>query len=51
MRDVAEVLRMKEEEIIRVKKELEALKIVTALLNDEEKSQNNPDYRELLQMP
>lgn len=51
MRDVVEVLRMKEEEIVRVKKELEALKIVTALLSDEEKSENNPDYRHLLQMP
>jgi hypothetical protein len=51
MRDVAEVLRMKEEEIVQVKKEVEALKLVATLLGDEQNSENKADYRQLLQMP
>ncbi len=51
MRDVTEVLRMKEEEIVRVKKEVEALKLVAALLGEEQTPDNKADYRQLLQMP
>ena len=50
MKDVNEVLRMKEEEIARVKKEVEALKLVASLLDDQ-KSDGKTDYRQLLQMP
>ena len=42
MKDVAQVLRTKEEEIVRVKKELEALKIVAALLSEESRQQRIP---------
>lgn len=51
MRDLNEVLRKKEEEIARVKKEVEALKLVAALLGEDQKSENSADYRQLLQMP
>jgi|GraSoiStandDraft_60_1057301.scaffolds.fasta_scaffold4470906_1 hypothetical protein len=50
MKDVAQVLRTKEEEIVRVKKELEALKIVAALLS-EDQNPDSKEYRQLLQMP
>jgi hypothetical protein len=50
MKDVVEVLREKEEEIVRVKKEVEALKIAVGLLT-EEKSDHKSDYRHLLQLP
>jgi hypothetical protein len=51
MKDLLEVLRMKEDEILRVKKEVEALKIAAGLLGEEEKSADTGDYRPLLQMP
>jgi hypothetical protein len=51
MRDVTEVLRMKEEEIARVKKEVEALKLVATLLGEEQNPEHGADYRQLLQMP
>jgi len=50
MKDVAEVLRAKEEEFVRVKKEVEALKIAVGLLA-EEKSDHQADYRQMLQLP
>jgi hypothetical protein len=54
MKSIVEVLRMKEEEILRVKKEVEALRIVAGLLNEDEsaaQSESRPEYRQLLQMP
>lgn len=54
MKSLAEVLRTKEEEILRVKRELEALKIAAGLLGDDDRS-SHPDHRtehrQLLQMP
>jgi 23S rRNA maturation mini-RNase III len=51
MKDLLEVLRTKEDEIVRVKKEVEALRIAIGLLGEEEKSGDKGDYRPLLQMP
>ena len=51
MKDVVEVLRAKEEEILRVKKEVEALKIAVRLLAEDDKSEHKSDYRQLLQLP
>ena len=52
MKNPLEVLRMKEEEIQRVKKEIEALQITARLLNDSEESRDQKsEYRQLLQMP
>jgi hypothetical protein len=50
MREITEVLRTKEAEILRVKKELEALKIVAGLLG-EEKNEQQPEFRQMLQLP
>jgi hypothetical protein len=50
MKEISEVLRTKEAEILRVKKELEALKIVAGLLG-EEKNEPHPEYRQMLQLP
>jgi len=44
MKDPMEVLRSKELEIVRVKKEIEALKIAARLLGDE--GHSNGDYRD-----
>lgn len=54
MKDLLEVLREKEEEILRVKKEVEALRIAAGLLGEEGKSptsDHKTDFRQLLQMP
>ncbi|MGC2197860.1 MAG: hypothetical protein WA628_24535 [Terriglobales bacterium] len=53
MKDLLEVLRMKEDEILRVKKEVEALRIAAGLLGEKEKlsTADKTDYRHLLQMP
>jgi hypothetical protein len=52
MKNPLEVLRMKEEEILRVRKEIEALKITARLLSEsEESSEKKAEYRQLLQMP
>ena len=51
MKDVVEVLRAKEEEILRVKKEVEALKIAVRLLAEDDKTEHKSDYRQLLQLP
>jgi hypothetical protein len=51
MKDVVEVLRMKEEQVLRVQKELEALKTVVGLLAEDEKTDPKSDYRQLLQLP
>ena len=50
MKEISEVLRTKEAEILRVQKELEALKIVAGLLG-EEKKEPQPEYRQMLQLP
>jgi hypothetical protein len=53
MKTLEEVLRMKEEEILRVKKEVEALRIAAGLLGetDESSPDRRTEYRQLLQMP
>ena len=51
MKTVEEVLRMKEEEILRVRKEVEALRIAAGLLGDHDAEDHKPEYRQLLQMP
>jgi hypothetical protein len=52
MKTVEEVLRMKEEEIQRVRKEVEALRIAAGLLSDQDPAADHkPEYRQLLQMP
>jgi hypothetical protein len=50
MKEISEVLRTKEAEMLRVKKELEALKIVAGLLG-EDKNEPQPEYRQMLQLP
>jgi hypothetical protein len=51
MKTVEEVLRIKEEEIQRIRKEVEALRIAAGLLSDQDSEDNKPEYRQLLQMP
>jgi hypothetical protein len=52
MKTVEEVLRMKEEEILRVRKEVEALRIAAGLLSDQEsEADRKSEYSQLLQMP
>ena len=53
MKTIADVLRAKEEEILRVKKEVEALRIAAGLLSEEESpapAERRTEYRQLLQM-
>jgi hypothetical protein len=51
MKNPLEVLRMKEEEILRVRKEIEALTITARLLSESDELERKPEYRQLLQMP
>jgi hypothetical protein len=52
MKTVAEVLLEKEAAIVRVKKEIEALKFVANLLGEEpDQLERKAEYRQLLQMP
>jgi len=52
MKTVEEVLRIKEEEILRVRKEVEALRIAAGLLTDQDAdAEKKSEYRHLLQMP
>ena len=51
MKTIEEVLRMKEEQIQRVRKEVEALRIAAGLLSDQDPEDHKPEYRQLLQMP
>jgi hypothetical protein len=51
MKTLEEVLRSKEEEIQRVKKEVEALRIAAGLLSDQDAEDHKAEYRQLLQMP
>jgi len=52
MKTIEEVLRAKEEEIARVRKEVEALRIAAGLLSDQDNAADRKsEYRPLLQMP
>jgi hypothetical protein len=52
MKSVEEVLRLKEEEVQRVRKEVEALRIAAGLLNDaDDSADHKSEFRQLLQMP
>jgi hypothetical protein len=52
MKNLREVLRTKEEEILRLKKEIEALKITARILSeDTAQTEKKIQYRQLLQMP
>jgi hypothetical protein len=56
MKNLLEVLRMKEEEILRIRREIEALKITARLLNESEQAaaaapERRLEVRHLLQMP
>jgi hypothetical protein len=52
MKNLREVLQMKEEEILRLKKEIEALKVAARILSEEQaQAEKKTQYRQLLQMP
>lgn len=52
MKNLLEVLRMKEEEIQCLRKEIEALKITARILSDDPaQNEKKTQYRQLLQMP
>jgi hypothetical protein len=54
MKNPLEVLRMKEQEILRVRQEIEALRITAKLLGGEEASSpgdGRVDFRQVVKMP
>ena len=53
MKNPYEVLRIKEQELVRLKKEVEALRIVAKMLSDEEDAQpeGKVDLRQAIPMP
>jgi hypothetical protein len=56
MKNLLEVLRMKEEQILRIRREIEALKIAAKLINEKEQApaavpERRLEVRHLLQMP
>jgi hypothetical protein len=52
MKNLLDVLRMKEEEILRLRKEIEALQITARILReDPSQTEKKTQYRQLLQMP
>jgi hypothetical protein len=53
MKNPLEVLRMKEQELIRIKKEIEALRVAARLLGEEgdQPSDLSPDKRKIISMP
>jgi len=52
MRNLLDLLRTKEEEIVRLRKEIEALKITARFLfKDTAPTEKKTDVRQLLQMP
>jgi len=52
MKNLLDVLRMKEEAILRLRKEIEALKITARILReDPSQTEKKTQYRQLLQMP
>lgn len=50
MKDPLEVLRQKEEELVRVQKEVEALRMVADLLGEEPRTAPGPDSRKVVEM-
>jgi hypothetical protein len=53
MKNPMEVLRIKEQELVKVKKEIDALRITARLLSDEQHPAEDPkqDVRQLIEMP
>jgi hypothetical protein len=53
MKDLIEVLRMKEQDILRVKQEIEALRITAELLGEEPASPGDRrvEFRQVVNMP
>jgi hypothetical protein len=56
MKNLLEVLRMKEEQILRIRREIEALKVAARLINENEQApvavpERRLEVRHLLQMP
>ena len=52
MKDPIEMIRQKEREILRVKQEIEALKLAARIIENEESPSNDPKVdRRLLRMP
>jgi len=53
MKNPLEVLRMKEQEVARLKKEIEALRIAVRLLGEEgdQPADLSPDKRKIISMP
>jgi hypothetical protein len=53
MKNLVEVLRMKEQEMVRVKQEIEALRITAKLLGEEQPSgsEGRVEYRQVVKMP
>jgi hypothetical protein len=53
MKDILEVLRMKEQDIVRVKQEIEALRITAELLGEESASAGDRrvEFRQVVNMP
>ena len=53
MKNPLEVLRMKEQEILRVKQEVEALRITAKLLGEEPSSEREErgEFRQVVKMP
>ena len=53
MKDPIEVLRMKEQDILRVKREIEALRITAQLLGEEPASDSDRrvEFRQVVNMP
>lgn len=53
MKNLMEVLRMKEQELSRVKEEVSALRVAARLLGDEEADEedNDADSRRVVEMP
>lgn len=53
MKNITELIEYKEQEIVRVRKEVEALRIAAPLLGDEERSDrdNGAGSRQVIEMP
>ncbi len=51
MKNPFDVLRMKEQEVQRVKQEIEALRIAAKLLGEESPSDGKVEYRQVVNMP
>lgn len=55
MKNPYNVLRMKEQELLRVRKEMDALRVAARLLGDEDpgaaKAENQPTLQRVIEMP